>query len=207
MRGEQQGRVDFLDADRQNAMGGTAMIDSALDVIRKKLNDYLHISEPGHEERVILSNFFDNDGKPEAETENKLVMTILNIEQETAISTYNRSVPSGNNSYNAVNAPININIKFIISANFKANQYKNGLKSISKAIYFFQGSPIFTHENSPGISPEIDRLSLELVNINEGERSGLLRAIEAKGLPFVIYKMRTLCFRGAKPQVEASLSL
>ena len=61
------------------------MIHNVLPIIGNELNDFLKLKYSTSEDKVIVSNLVDQDGKVSAECENKIVSFLLNIEEERSI--------------------------------------------------------------------------------------------------------------------------
>lgn len=179
-----------------------AVLQSTLALIRDRLDQQLRNLEPRSEDWVVLSNIVDNDGRVEDATRNKLVMMLVNIEQDTTISTYNPTVPGKNNVYTVVSPPLYINLYVLFYANFTGRNYPQGLGVLSSTLSFFQQMPVFTHQNLPGLDPVIDRLAFEVNSTDLTGLNYLLGAAGVKSLPCVLYKARMIPFRSAMPVAE-----
>lgn len=178
------------------------VINSTLKLIRDRLDQYLRNLDPRPDEWVVLSNVVDNEGRVEERTRNKLAMMLVNIEQDTTISTYNPTVPGRGNVYTVVAPPVYVNLFVMFYANFTGANYPQGLAVLSSTLSFFQQAPVFTQQNLPGLDPSIDRLAFELTSTDLTGLNHLLGAAGVKSLPCVLYKVRTLAFRSAMPVAE-----
>lgn len=171
-----------------------ATIPTTLELIRRKLHEFLQTTDPRNEDRVILANMVDEEGHVYEPAKHKVVMLLANIQRETAISTYTRTVPGKDNQY-AIPAPtLYIDLFVLFFANFPGGNYTQGLAEISQTIRFFQENPLFTHENLPGLDPAMDKLTFELVNLDLADLHHLMDMIGAKYLPSVYYKVRMIPF-------------
>src|SRR5436853_173538 len=116
-------------------------------------------------------------------------MFLANIQHETAISTYNSTVPAkSGGGYVVVTPPLYIDLFVLFYANFLNNNYREGLGIISRTISFFQQNPWFTHANLPDLDPIIDKLTLEMTNLDVTDLNYLMGLMGTKYLPSVYYK-------------------
>ena len=77
-----------------------------------------------------------------------------------------------NGDYARVNAPLNLNIFVLVSAYF-GNNYGESLKFLSSAMAFFQAKPVFSARDAPEFPRGLEKLSLEMVNLNFQDLSHL----------------------------------
>ena len=168
------------------------LIRTVLELIRQKLNASLAATE----DWVILSNIVDQEGHPYADAKDKIVMVLANIKYETTISTHNPTVRTKTSLDAVVAPPLYIDLYILFYANFYDNNYRQGLAMISRTISFFQQTPWFTADNMPGLPPVIDKLTMEITNLDLLEANYLMGMLGAKYLPSVFYKLRLLPFAG-----------
>src|SRR3982751_2695344 len=102
-------------------------IQTTLELIRQKLNEFFKNADPNEEDWVILSNIVNHEGQLYEPTKNKVVMFLANIQHETIISTYNRTVPVKGDQYAIVAPPLYINLFVMFFANFYDKNYTEGL--------------------------------------------------------------------------------
>jgi hypothetical protein len=183
------------------------LIRRVLELIRHRLNEYFNVADARAEEWVILANVVDHEGRANAAARDKIVMMLVNIKHETAISTYTAATRSRTTAYQVVPAPIYIDLYVLFFANFYDDGYAQGLTMISRTISYFQQNPWFTTENMPDLPPAIDKLTMEISNLDLLEVNYLMGMIGAKYLPSVYYKLRMLPFtseaiRGVVQPVE-----
>jgi hypothetical protein len=184
-----------------------SLIHQSLKLVKQRMNETLSNRYPRSEEWVILSNIVDPDGNLFEDTRNKVVMVLANIQHETIISTYNRTVPNRNDTYSIVTPPLYIDLFVLFYANFFDRNYGEGLTMISETISFFQQYPVFTQDTLPGLDPVIDKLRFEMVNLAVSDLNYLMGMMSAKYLPSVYFKVRLLPFqsdaiRGEVPAVQ-----
>ena len=172
------------------------MIRETLECVERRLNEFFrtvhHIN--GKKEWVILSNLCDNDGSSHKDAKDKVVMFLANIQHETTISTFNRTRPLNGEQYGVTTPPLYINLFVLFFANFYNSNYREGLSAISTTISFFQQNPVFNHDNLPSLSPEIDKLTFEMTNLDLTELNYLMGLAGSKYLPSVFFKIRMLPF-------------
>lgn len=172
------------------------MLHNIIPVIADQLNDYLKSEYNLTEDRVTVSNLSDIKGNPISGIENKIAVFILNIEEE-------KSVRNGHFQANpGMNPPVSVNLYLMVAANFTGENYVEALKFISSVISFFQGRNVFDHQNTPLLSPNIDKVTAEMVNIDFKELSSLWANLGAKYTPSVIYKLRMLNFNSFMEREE-----
>jgi hypothetical protein len=171
-------------------------IQTTLELIRQKLNEFFSNADPREEDWVILSNIIDHEGHQYEQAKDKVVMFLANIQHETTISTYNRAMPVKGDQYAIVAPPLYINLFVLFFANFYDRSYPEGLGMISRTISFFQQNPCFTHENLPGLDTIIDKLTFEMSNLDATGLNYLMGLTGTKYLPSAYYKVRMIPFSG-----------
>ena len=161
--------------------GNVAMIDKVLAFVVDRLDTMLQSQEPRSEPRAIMGRL---GGAELAAAENKIIVSIANIERETATQRpANRGGPP----------PLDINLFILVAANFSDN-YAEALKSLSAALAFFQSSPVMTPATSPGFPAGIERLTIEFVNMSLQEANNLW-SVQAY-LPSFLLKLRATASAG-----------
>jgi hypothetical protein len=160
------------------------MIHHVLQVISKDLNLFLKNRLSLNEDIVILSELVNQDGSVAISAENRIICTLLNIEQERV----NLNSPLSKKAL--INPPINLNLFVLFSAFYASANYVEALKSLSLAIGFFQGKQVFTSANTPAFVAGIDKITVEMVNVEMNELSNFWTAVGSKHLPCVLYKFR-----------------
>lgn len=128
-------------------------------------------------------------------------MTLYNISRENIVSTYT-STKAGVGGFAIVQPPIYIDLHVMFMANFSAKNYSEGLEAISLVISFFQQNPCFTHSNAPDLGPEIDKITMEMSNLDASELNHVMGVLGTKYLPSVFYKLRMLPFASKAMQAR-----
>jgi len=165
------------------------MIYEALSCLTDEINEYFRIKLKINEEKIVLSSLVNQDGTIAIQGENKIVVTLVNIEKETATSTPQKGILPFTSA-----PPLNLNAYVLFSCYFSGNNYPEALRFLSFIIGYFQQKNVFTHSNTPLLSPKIDKLIFEMTDVNPDTLSNMWSTLGAKYMPSVLYKMRTLCF-------------
>ena len=161
------------------------MIDSALFSIVNELNSTLNVKFNLNENRVVASNLLNLDGSLSIKDENRIVVSLVNIEEEKTATPNGFGVPITGNNH-----PIYLNMYVLFYSLFNEKLYEESLKFISAIIGFFQSKKVFTPNNTSGLDQQIDKILVEINNISFHEQSNILSALGAKYAPCVLYKMR-----------------
>jgi hypothetical protein len=172
------------------------LIRTVLDLIRHRLNEYFNNIDPRREEWVKLANIVDNDGQAFVGSKDKIVMVLANIKHETVISTYTSTVRAQTSAYAIVPAPLYIDLYILFYANFYDENYRHGLSMISRTISYFQQNPWLNAANAPNLPPVVEKLTMEITNLDLLELNYLMGMLGVKYLPSVYYKLRMLPFVG-----------
>jgi Pvc16 N-terminal domain len=168
-------------------------IRGVLSVIRTLVNEYMQNLDRRGDDWVTLTSVVYHDGSVNEATRDKVVMTLYNISRENIISTYSPT-KAGGDSFAVVQPPIYVNLHLMFMANFAANNYLDGLAAISHIISFFQQNPWFNQTNAPDLGPEIDKITMEMSNLDVSELNHLMGVLGTKYMPSAFYKLRMLPF-------------
>lgn len=180
------------------------MIFEALNCIVEEMNDYFKAKLKINENKAVLSGILNQDGSVAVNGENKLIFTLINIENDKNAK---GSLPGAGRSFsNNGNSQV-FNINVLITAYFAGNNYEEALRFIAYAIAFLQDKNVFTPQNSPKMEAAIDKLILEIDNLSLDQMSNLWSSIGAKYMPSIVYKVRMLTFstdiiREYKPSIR-----
>lgn len=168
------------------------MIDKALNFIVGELNSVLLARFQSNENLAVLSSVSNPDGTLPPGIENKIVLSLVNVEREAAANGGSWPMRGGGPEvFGRVSPPLALNLLLLITASFSSN-YGEALKVLGSAMGFFQGKPSFNAQNSASFPTEMEKLSMELVNLSIQEVNNVWAILGAKYMPSVIYKMRML---------------
>jgi hypothetical protein len=165
------------------------MINESLEFISVELNNYFKSTFQVTEDKAIVSNMINPDGSVPIHINDKLVICLVNIEQETSIANLGFTHNTGQD-FQVRNQPLNINLYVLFAANF--NNYSESLKFISSTISFFQGTYVFLRKNYPNMGENTDKLVFELLKTDYQSTNYLWNSLGAKYVPSMIYKVRML---------------
>lgn len=142
---------------------------------------------------AVLGTVLDETGAVPEKNQNKIIVSLVNLEHETnhAYAVNQQFSKTGNLTQNL---PFNFNLDILLLSLF--SNYDEALKFLSESILFFQSKQVFTHQNSPGLDPAIEKLSLEIIKLSYHEMHSLWTALGAKYMPSVLFKVRMLSFQG-----------
>lgn len=180
------------------------MIDQALIFLRDQINGYL--MEIIHSKKAVIGHIVNQNGQANL---NEIGITLVNIEEEPSLKNKNPYTRIDDINIAKINPPVYVNLYVMISAYFGDTEenYKEALKNLARVIRFFQGKPVFTHQNSAGLDPAIEKILVELVSLSFEQQNNLWASLGGKYLPSVIYKVRPVeMFRetpvATGPQIE-----
>jgi hypothetical protein len=180
------------------------MIYEALSCLMEEMNTYFR-DRLKADEKVILSSIMNQDGTVAIQGENKVVITLINVEKEPVAK--NNPV-MGRSSENS-SPPVSINLYLLFSAYFSANNYSEALRFISYVIGFLQKKNVFTASNTPKLDSAIEKLSFEIESPGAEKLNNIWATLGAKYMPSVVCKMRMLTYddqhiREYRPAISAT---
>ncbi len=170
------------------------MLEHVLSFLKDQLNSYVLVKTGAQSFEVV---FLQPRNQKEVSLQNDAITTLLvNLEEDCTFrsgAAYDRMPPQVSNSYKNPNLYLNLYVLF--AANF--TDYSQSLKFLSLIIKFFQSHRLFDRDNSPTLSSEIEKLTLELVNLPFTEQREVWAALGMSYMPSVIYKVRMVVFTDA----------
>jgi hypothetical protein len=181
------------------------MIYEALTCLTEEINEYFRNKLKVSDERIILSGIVNQDGTVAIQGENKVVLTLINVEKEPVV----RINASSGRLGGSASPPTSINLYILFSAYFSGNNYSEALRFISFIIGFLQEKNVFTSSNTPRLDDSIEKLSVEMETVGSEKLNNIWATLGAKYMPSVLYKMRMLTYDGAnvkeyRPLITAS---
>lgn len=174
------------------------MIHLALSLVRSELDAYI-LSFPDNtdNEYVALGNvaILESAGDTQTGLEEKIIVSVVNLEEESAFKNLPNYTKTTNGSVRYQNAPVFLNLYLLFTSNF--NNYVTALAHLSEVIQFFQGKNVFNLKNAPGNDnavPDPDvaelQLILDMYTMTFEQINHLWGSLGGKQLPFVMYKAR-----------------
>lgn len=169
------------------------MIHNLLPIVGGELNSYLKSRYDVGEDRLVLSNLMNPDGTIAVEDSNKIVCTLINIQEETTLKAAQGSAYSGG-MFASGGANLHVNLTVMYSAFFSGKNYAEALKFLSGVVYFFQSKPVFEPANTPGLTSNIEKACFDLATLSFDELNAVFSMLGSKYMPSVIYRVRMLTF-------------
>ncbi len=170
------------------------MIDAAISHVSGELNQFLKRSFELDEDVVVVSNILEQDGSVASHVNNKIVVSLVNIQKDTVPFRQQNLSSVGSTRSVVSSQPVFFNLYLMFASYFGGNNYHEGLKFISSTINYFQSQPVFDRSNSPGLADNIDKLILDIENLNMSDLSGVWGMLSGKYLPSILYKVRMVTY-------------
>jgi len=164
------------------------MIQEALSCLAEEMNIYFRSKLKINEDKAVVSGILNADGSLAIREENKVIITLVNVERETVKNS--NVVPN-------TSQPVNINLYVLLSAYFSAVNYLEALRFLSFVIGYVQQKNVFTRSNTPQLDSNITKLVLEMENLSTEKMNNVWATLGAKYMPSVMYKMRMLTIDGS----------
>lgn len=186
------------------------MIYETLQILKEQLDNYFNEVELG--KIIVLENIalLESGSDKATNIADKVVITLLNLEEETTLKNIPNFRISSNNKTEYKNPPVNLNIYILICAN--CDSYDKSLRSISRVIQFFQGKKIFTSANTiyNRTNVALDVLDhfkfiLEIYTPGFEELNHVWGTLGGRQLPSVIYKVQLVQIDQDKKLAESEL--
>jgi hypothetical protein len=164
------------------------MIHKALQFTTDILDQFVKNEFGLDESKVLLHNLVGSDGLPPEANRNKVVISLINIEKETAKAFFEPEQRAVNGDYANVSLPERFNLDLLISSNF--DDYGEALKLLDAVILFFQVNTVIHAASFSNIPPGIATLDFNLEKLTYNQMQGLWMGLGATYKPSIIYKMR-----------------
>lgn len=175
------------------------MIKTALVFIKQQLDQQLVNRFSLDESIVILNHLLEPDGGVPQKNQNKMVITLINLDHETAKQYYGGQLRTPGGNITKVNPALHFNADLLFTANF--DDYEEALKFLNATIGFFQANNSFNSKTTPDIPAPIKMLNFDIEKSTYAEIHNLWSAMGAKYQPSIIYKVRHLTI--ASDEVKA----
>lgn len=166
------------------------MIDQVFTFLQNVLNQYLKTAFELDQNSLIVNGIINPDGTIPLENNNKMVLSLLNIEQETVQAFVNRSQQLADGNYTTIQPDLRFNLDLIFTSNF--DDYHESLKFLNAILLFFQANPLIITTSYSNLPKGIQKLEFDLEKLDYHEMHNLWSAMGAKYQPSVIYKLRLI---------------
>lgn len=177
------------------------MIHTVVPSIVASLNEYIRNVLNLQEDMVLLTNPVDIKGNINSQIDNKLCVFLQHLEEERLIKNGSYQTNGG------MNPPMHFSLYLMFVANFPDPNYIESLRYISLVLEYFQGIRVFDRSNSPLLSLNVDKVSMEYVNLDIKELNNIWSLMGLKYMPSVLYKLKLLSFTNSLIREEVSMIL
>ncbi|MEN2399224.1 DUF4255 domain-containing protein [Flavobacterium sp. MC2016-06] len=174
------------------------MINQSLQFTSKLLGEFLKNLFSLDEDRIVLNYLVDTSGTFPKVNQNKVVLSLINIEKETNQPFYVQNKKLENGNFSRFNPVEKYNLDILISSNF--DDYTESLKFLDAIVSFFQINNYLDASSSSSIPQGISRLEFEYEKISYHQMHSLWTAMGAKYQPSIIYKMKLIKVQGSETQ-------
>ncbi len=164
------------------------MLQSVLLFIKQQLDQTLINGFELDESITVLNHLVQHDGSFPGKNQNKMVITLINLDYETNRAYSGNRYRLQDNSFATVQPDALFNVDLLFTASF--DDYEESLKFLNATIAFFQATPSFNSTVTPGIPSGVKTLNFDIENITFFETHNLWSAMGAKYQPSIIYKVR-----------------
>lgn len=177
------------------------MIGAAIEFIRKELRDHLGVADD--EVMINSARRLSEDANPPG-----AYICLVNVEEETAL----RNLPHVERRQGQlmrVEPPVHLNLCLLLA--FEFTNYETSLVHLSKAVELFQLKRWFGPETQAGVGanafpPELEKLLLEMVNMNFEALNNLWGILGGAYFPSVVYKLRLIKVQADLAAREAEIT-
>lgn len=164
------------------------MIHTVVPSIVASLNEFLRNELNLQEDMVLLTNPVDLKGNVNSQIDNKLCVFLQHLEEERLIKNGSYQTNGG------MNPPMHFSLYLMFVANFPDPNYLEALRYLSLVLEYFQGMRVFDKSNSPSLSANVDKVSMEYVNLDTQELNNVWSLLGLKYMPSLLYKLKLLSF-------------
>ncbi|HTR00749.1 MAG TPA: DUF4255 domain-containing protein [Candidatus Acidoferrum sp.] len=178
------------------------MINDALVFIRNNLDSHLKNQYGLDETVVVLNHLLEQDGSVPQKNQNKMVVTLINLDAENCKQFYGGESRQGN-VVARINPAARFNLMVLFTAVF--DDYVESLKFLNSTILYFQANCFLNSQTCPDIPRGIEKLQFEVENINFLQTQNLWNSMGVKYLPSVIYRVRHVTLQAGQIETVADL--
>lgn len=168
------------------------MIDETLRFLADALNAHLERQLGRQTEAYAIASALSSpDGALAQGIEQRVILTIVNVERETSAGMLApRATRSREGEFVQMPAPISLNLSVVMASHHP--RYMEALKRLSTAIGFLQANPVFEPGASRTFPQRVERITMEVINLDLHALSNLWNALGVKYMPSVLLRVRML---------------
>lgn len=167
------------------------MIFPALDILRIELANAGIATELGNIGELLAAT-------PNGGDEN-IYMSLINVEENRVSRNPQNYIRNGTDIIKK-NPAVNLFLTVLFTSVRPVGAYGLALQSLQQVIQFFQQKYVFNQSNTPNLEPEIEKLILEMVNLNLEQLQQVWSVLGGKYHPSVVYKMRMVTIDSVSDQ-------
>ncbi|WGH75697.1 Pvc16 family protein [Tenacibaculum tangerinum] len=180
---------------RRTKLTTIQMIAKSFYYTKKVLDQYLKNKFELTDSVVVADSLVSQNGTVSSDNKNKVVITLIHIEQETVQPFYNRNQKLDTGSYEHTSVKERYNLYILVTSSF--DDYYETLKFLDASIQFFQINQLLDAHTNSEIPEGIHKLEFEFQKGGDYmQMHNLWSALGTKYQPSVIYKMKLLTIGG-----------
>ncbi|WCL53448.1 Pvc16 family protein [Gimibacter soli] len=164
------------------------MIESALELLRHQLSDYIahRLGLPDDQPRAVLGPIVDEQGRT-AIPANSLGVSLINLEEDRINPLPGKTTMNASQvTYQTV--PTKLTAYVMLAANF--SDYREGLKTLGCAIEMIRSQPVLTAANASAMPDDLDVLSLELCSFRLEDLKDVWSFLGGRYHPSIIVRLK-----------------
>ncbi len=177
------------------------MVRNALLEIRESLNEFLINRYDIDSDVVEINRLVGSAGDQPSKNQNKVIITLINLAQETASQYYSIPTPDRNGGYRKINPDMCFNLEILFTCCF--DDYDESLKFLGSLLSFFQSHLVLREfigkeSNSAGV------LKFELQDQTFSEMHSLWNSMGAKYSPSVVCRVKHIIVQENQTTIESA---
>jgi uncharacterized protein DUF4255 len=174
------------------------MIYEVFKSISSNLNEYLKGIYNTPEDMVVVTTLSQSQGDEISDSQNKVVISLLNIERETAMGISSGLSNMSSDFYKKTQPPWYLNMVFVVAAVYNGQQYLQSLKVLSNVYEFFQTNNRFSISSSDQSVKKNWSVVVDLMNVNFQELTNFWSVMGGSYYPSMVGKIRMIALDSAE---------
>lgn len=167
------------------------MIYDIFKYLSERLNEHLKVTFKIPEDLVEVASLGHNMDVNSDTHQNAIVMSLINIERETAMGIQVNRKHIDQHLYKKMNPSWHLNLTFMLASVSDSKQYLQSLRLLSSSLDFFQNENVFIIRPATGEGLNL-RITVEPMNATYQELSNIWSLFGGKYYPSLIGKIRML---------------
>jgi hypothetical protein len=175
------------------------VIDTAIKFLSDEVNTYLKKRALNGQNfgSVIAGQIVDDNGKWAVAADN-VGLTLINIEEERLLQTQLPERVYINGNHIVMPPELKLNLTVLFHIRYTNGNYEQSLRFLSSVLTFFQAHPSFTADAYPGLDPNIEKLTVEMLSLSTEQLNQIWAYLGSKYLPSVAYRVRMIVLQDAE---------